>query len=191
MTGRRLLMMRLAVAVLSLLVSVAALEAVLRLYPFHDRFRESAIVTPRLSAPGEPELRIPRSDLAKSPDAFRILVVGDSYTFGDGVHVEDAYPQRLAARLRVVRPDLLADVLAWSRRGWNTDQELRSVGPHMDRLDPDLLILGFSLNDTEMPCATRFSRAIPRADSVGSYGTGAPFIELSGRVSRTCGYAPS
>jgi hypothetical protein len=151
MTRGRLILFRLIGSGLAMLLAIAGLELFVRARPPHNRFLESAIETPRLSAPGEPEFRLPMRDLGKPDGVFRIVAVGDSYTFGDGVYPEDAYPQRLAARFRDLQPISSIEVVTWARRGWNTAQELRSIRPHLDTLSPDLLLIGFTLNDTELP----------------------------------------
>jgi hypothetical protein len=92
------------------------------------------------------ELRAPREySLAKAPNTFRILVLGDSVTFGHGaVH---AYPELLEERLRRWRPDLDWQVWNAAVPGYNTSQELAhllEVGP---RFQPDLVVVGFFEND--------------------------------------------
>ena len=149
MSTRRLILLRLTVAGLSFLLALGGLELLLRSHPVHDRFRESGVTTHRLSPPGQPEFRSPLEDFGKEEGVFRIIAIGDSYTFGDGVYAEDAYPQRILARLRAQQPAPDIEVVPWARRGWNTDQELRSIRPHLDELDPDLLLIGFTLNDAE------------------------------------------
>jgi len=87
--------------------------------------------------------------LAKREGTFRILVVGDSFTWGSGVHPEDAYPDRLGRRLGRFEADREIEVINWSKRGWNTAQEWRSLEGRLDQLEPDLLILGYCLNDPQ------------------------------------------
>jgi hypothetical protein len=41
------------------------------------------------------------------------------------------------------------EVVTWSRPDWNTAREWRSLEPHLSRLDPDLLLLAYCLNDAE------------------------------------------
>jgi GDSL-like lipase/acylhydrolase family protein len=84
-------------------------------------------------------------ELAKRPNTFRILVLGDSVTFGHGsVHT---YPRLLEDRLRAWRSDVDWQVWNAAVPGYNTSQELAQlldVGP---RFNPDLVVVGFFDND--------------------------------------------
>jgi hypothetical protein len=92
------------------------------------------------------ELRDRREyDLAKQPNTFRILVLGDSVTFGHGaVH---SYPELLEQRLKAWRPDVDWQVWNAAVPGYNTSQELAHLLEVGDRFRPDLVIVGFFEND--------------------------------------------
>lgn len=85
--------------------------------------------------------------LDKTPGTFRILVFGDSVTFGHGALSETTYPYLLEQRLKQWRPDVGWQVWNLGVPGYNTTQELKyleRVGP---RYRPDLVIIGFFEND--------------------------------------------
>lgn len=85
--------------------------------------------------------------LQKAPGTFRILVLGDSVTFGHGSLSETTYPFLLEQRLKAWRPAVNWEVWNLGVPGYNTAQELAyltEVGP---RYDPDLVIVGFYAND--------------------------------------------
>ena len=94
------------------------------------------------------ELRDQREyDLAKRPNTFRILVLGDSVTFGHGSVAEHTYPYLVEQRLEAWRPDIDWQVWNAAVPGYNTSQELAhllDVGP---RFQPDLVVVGFFEND--------------------------------------------
>jgi hypothetical protein len=92
------------------------------------------------------ELRDAREyDLAKKPNTFRILVLGDSVTFGHGsVH---AYPELLEARLKSWRPEIDWQVWNAGVPGYNTSQELAHLIEVGGAYQPDLVIVGFFEND--------------------------------------------
>ena len=85
--------------------------------------------------------------LEKKPKTFRILVLGDSVTFGHGSVYEHTYPYLLEQQLRRWRPEVDWQVWNAAVPGYNTSQELAQlleVGP---RFNPDLVVIGFFDND--------------------------------------------
>jgi len=85
--------------------------------------------------------------LAKSAGTFRILVLGDSVTFGHGALYEASYPFLLEQRLREWRPDVKWEVWNLGIPGYNTAQELAYLKEVGGSYAPDLVIVGFFLND--------------------------------------------
>jgi len=96
-----------------------------------------------------PDLRQPRDRIDPKGDSFRIVVVGDSFSWGDGVHSQEAFPFRLERQLNLQFGDDRFEVVNWSHPGWGTIHEFRSIVPQLDELQPDLLVLSFILNDPE------------------------------------------
>jgi len=85
--------------------------------------------------------------LPKGANTFRVLVLGDSVTFGHGSVYEHTYPYLLEQQLGVWRPDIDWQVWNAAVPGYNTSQELAQlleVGP---RFQPDLVVIGFFEND--------------------------------------------
>ena len=85
--------------------------------------------------------------LAKGPRTCRIVVLGDSVTFGHGSIYEHTYPYLLEQRLKHWKPDVDWQVWNLGVPGYNTSQELAyllEVGPSYR---PDLVIVGFFGND--------------------------------------------
>ena len=85
--------------------------------------------------------------LEKRPGTFRILVLGDSVTFGHGALYETSYPYLLEQRLREWRPDVNWEVWNLGVPGYNTAQELAYLREVGERYVPDLVIVGFFPND--------------------------------------------
>jgi hypothetical protein len=94
------------------------------------------------------ELRDDREyDLKKGPKTFRILMLGDSVTFGHGSIAENTYPAILERQLRAWRPDVDWQVWNAAVPGYNTSEELAhllEVGP---TFKPDLVVVAFYPND--------------------------------------------
>jgi lysophospholipase L1-like esterase len=92
--------------------------------------------------------RDPREyDLAKKPNTFRILVLGDSVTFGHGSIYESTYPYLLEARLKQWRPEVDWQVWNLGVPGYNTSQELAYLKEVAPAYQPDLVVVGFFFND--------------------------------------------
>ena len=103
--------------------------------------------------------------LEKSPRAFRILVLGDSVTFGHGSVWAHTYPYLLEQKLKAWRPGIEWQVWNAAVPGYNTSQELAhllDVGP---RFQPDLVVVGFFENDFVGNLPVRPPRAAARARS--------------------------
>lgn len=117
------------------------------------------------------ELRDPREyDLAKRPNTFRILVLGDSVTFGHGSIYEHTYPYLAEQRLKAWRPDVDWQVWNAAVPGYNTSQELAHLLEVGERFQPDLVVVAFFGNDVidNVPMQTpgRLRTAAMRALSV-------------------------
>jgi GDSL-like Lipase/Acylhydrolase family len=162
---RRPLIASLASALAALLVAAGALEVWVRLAwnPHKGTpgfFLSDARRGQRLAAgydgwfAGVPvhinslELRDPREyDLKKRSNTFRILVLGDSVTFGHGSVYEHTYPYLTEQRLAAWRPDIDWQVWNAAVPGYNTSQELAHLLEVGDRFQPDLVVVGFFDND--------------------------------------------
>ena len=134
----------------SLILTLAVLEVAVRRGAFANPQPRTTKLFFKASSPlQEPNFRDSEPALRADDETFRILVVGDSYAWGHGMHPEDSFPNRLQIRLNAVARRNSFEVINWSRPGWNTVLEYRSVAAHLDELSPDLLLLAFVLNDAE------------------------------------------
>lgn len=106
----------------------------------------------------------------KPPGVFRILVVGDSFTQGAGVPFGDSYPKRLERALNFYGDPgkTLYQVLNAGVSQRSTPEEVRTVKRLAKRFDPDLIIVGYCLNDAE-DWADRAGIEALRTRSFGSW----------------------
>ena len=88
---------------------------------------------------------------AKPPGVFRIVVIGDSWTMGWGVTLEESYAGRLERALPSQRSDQAYEVLNMGVSGFNAYSALRRFESLALEFDPDLLVYGFTVNDIEGP----------------------------------------
>ncbi len=89
----------------------------------------------------------------KKPDnVFRILIVGDSQTFGHGIdRLEDTYPKKLETSLNAAAGSKKFEVLSFARPGWNSDSHLQYLYKKGLSYQPDLIILSLYHNDILPP----------------------------------------
>jgi lysophospholipase L1-like esterase len=88
---------------------------------------------------------------AKGDQLFRVIGLGDSYTFGTGVPFPDTYLEVLRGLLEQDRPQTGLDyeVLNFGVEGYNTRQEAAYFASEGPVLKPDLVLLGYLFNDID------------------------------------------
>ena len=95
-------------------------------------------------------LRTPASYRRPKPvDVYRILLLGDSQTFGQGVAYEDTFGQLLARELARTTPKI--EVVNTGVDGYNTAQEAAHLAAYGMSYQPDCIIILFIRNDLELP----------------------------------------
>ncbi|HUR27335.1 MAG TPA: SGNH/GDSL hydrolase family protein [Planctomycetota bacterium] len=81
-------------------------------------------------------------------DEYRVLAVGDSCTFGKGVVDEDTWPRQLETLLKSALPPGKSTVVANAGvNGYSAKQYLEEIRQRVPVLKPDLIVVGYSLND--------------------------------------------
>jgi len=86
---------------------------------------------------------------AKPAGTLRLVFLGDSFTFGEGVHNHDTFPEVTARVLRKEgRPAESANL---GVGGYNTTQSAEVLRLFGFNMKPDAVILGYTLNDAEPP----------------------------------------
>jgi len=86
----------------------------------------------------------------KSKDTFRIAIIGDSITWGD-TELPDTYPKILEKELRILYRGKKIEVLNFGIRGISSNHHLSLLKERVLRYAPDLVILGYCLNDIKFP----------------------------------------
>lgn len=105
--------------------------------------------------------------IEKDPGTFRIAAIGDSFTFGQGVKFNEIFPERLKQALNSAESkNALLDgcklsvscirsvpekfeVFNFGQSGYSTADELRLAKEKVLDFKPDLLLIGFVLNDPD------------------------------------------
>jgi lysophospholipase L1-like esterase len=106
-------------------------------------------------------------ELAKPPGTYRILSVGDSVTNGHGVESEEIYTRQLETLLNADPPsDLDYEVILITLGALNTEQEVHLAEAEGLRYDPDLIVVGYVLNDPAEGASLRRDRERARQRSM-------------------------
>lgn len=85
---------------------------------------------------------------AKAPDVFRIVILGDSIVWGHGLELADTFAKQLEHLLNEISQQKF-EVLNFGVSGYSTQQEVELYRVRASRYDPDLVIVGYCLNDFE------------------------------------------
>ncbi|HET8646576.1 MAG TPA: SGNH/GDSL hydrolase family protein, partial [Vicinamibacteria bacterium] len=95
---------------------------------------------------------------AKPAGVHRVVSLGDSFAWGASVEFEDAYPQRLERGL-VRRRGEPWEVVSLALPGMNTVDQAAQLADEGMAYGPDVVVLGFVLNDSEDAQAAETRRA--------------------------------
>lgn len=90
------------------------------------------------------------NEFVHNQDYWRIMVLGDSMTFGMETKQEDIFCSVLEKRLKALYPNRNIDVMNFGITGFSTGQELLCLKKYGDMYNPDVVILMlFAGNDFE------------------------------------------
>ena len=88
--------------------------------------------------------------VVKPHDTFRILAIGDSFTYGEGIkQINDIYTEILESKLNDNNGTIQYEVLNVAQRGWNVKEYLSVLKDKGLSYQPDLVMIGFFMNDIE------------------------------------------
>jgi len=172
-------------SVVSALIALLLLEGVTR-YTYTRRLdyqiemsRYASLMKRSADNPGMSHQHVPNSDavlmgvpvninsrgfrdreypVRKPAGTFRIMLLGDSLTFGWGVKEEDRFSNRLERLLREQCATAF-EVINTGIGNYNTEQEVTSFKELGQDFDPDIVLLGYFINDAE-PVPTKTSPVI-------------------------------
>lgn len=80
-------------------------------------------------------------------DRYRVVVIGDSITFGNDLREDQRFTEMLEADLAERYPDIPVDVLNLGVGGFDTVMEVAFLEQIGLRYDPDLVVVAFCVND--------------------------------------------
>lgn len=85
--------------------------------------------------------------IEKGDNVYRIAVIGDSFTFGQGVELNQTYPKQLENILNSRRNSKRYEVMNFGVPGYNTFQEVQFLKNKVLKYKPDIVIIGYLSND--------------------------------------------
>jgi GDSL-like lipase/acylhydrolase family protein len=97
--------------------------------------------------------------IAKPPGVRRVVSLGDSFAWGASVEFEDTYPQRLERGLSRRRHETW-EVVSLALPGMNTVDQAAQLADEGMAYGPDVVLVGYVLNDSEDSQAAEARRAI-------------------------------
>ena len=100
---------------------------------------------------------LPRA-IPKPPGVRRVLSLGDSFAWGASVEFEDAYPQRLERALTRRRKEPW-EVVNLAKPGMATVDHAAQLAAEGEEYGPDVVLLGYVLNDSQDATAAEAQRA--------------------------------
>jgi lysophospholipase L1-like esterase len=86
---------------------------------------------------------------AKAPGTYRIVVAGDSFSFGPNMQFDDVFPKRLERMLSMNSGGLKAEVINKGVAGYSTRDEVNIVKQAV-AAKADLVVVQMTLNDPEL-----------------------------------------
>ena len=97
--------------------------------------------------------------VARPPGVRRVVSLGDSFAWGASVEFEDAYPQRLERGLSRRRREAW-EVVNLALPGMNTVDHAAQLAGEGMAYGPDVVLVGYVLNDSEDSQAAEARRAV-------------------------------
>jgi len=97
-------------------------------------------------------LRDREYDHHKPEGTFRIAMIGDSFTMGEGVPIEDVYHSVLEERFNAVSKKSRFEFINFGVSGYSLPQYIATIRYKVPQFEPDLILIGFcAANDSEPP----------------------------------------
>ena len=90
--------------------------------------------------------------IEKPKNTFRVAVIGDSYTFGDGVSMEEAYHSVTETQLNLLSDSIQFEFINFGIAGYDLLNYLGVIEKKALEYNPDLILIGFcGNNDDDLP----------------------------------------
>ncbi len=111
-----------------------------------ERIKDEFAVTYRINSLG---LRNEEFSIEKPQDTFRVLMLGDSYTFGIGVEIEETFAKQLEKRLNAAGGPKKIEVINAGVSSYSPIIEYLFLVHKGLSYQPDLVILNYDISDVQ------------------------------------------
>ncbi len=111
-----------------------------------DHARKSPTWEIKLNSEG---FRDDEFQMEKNPHEFRIVCLGDSWTVGLNINLNETYPYILGAILKEKYPDEEFRVFNLGVSGYSSYQGLKLIRRALE-LQPDVIVIGFAMNEVDL-----------------------------------------
>ena len=98
---------------------------------------------------GARSLRVAKIESEKDANAFRIAVIGDSFSFAPYMQFDDAFPKKLERMLNL-EGKRKVEIINLGVPGYSSSHEVRDLRKFVKKEKVDLIILQMTLNDLEV-----------------------------------------
>jgi hypothetical protein len=88
-------------------------------------------------------LRDKEYPLDKSPKTFRVAVIGDSFTMGAGIELEETYHKLIEKKLNDTQTETTYEFINFGVGGYSLNQYLEVLRHKAAKYKPDLILIGF------------------------------------------------
>ena len=98
----------------------------------------------------------------KPNQAMRVVFMGDSFTYGQGVYPQQKrFPEQASVLFKQRYPDIDVQFINIGKPGFNLPQHNRNLAPFILKLEPDFVIYQWYINDMEVKSDRTLVRAPP------------------------------
>lgn len=155
-------------AIVGVLYAVEYLFSPFRALPKDGTFGEERYTWGHLVVNNRYGFRERDFETPKPEGVYRVMVLGDSFTWGDGLAVEERYTSIAESLLNETSMGVEFEVLNFGLRGMSTIAERDVLNKYINAVDPDLIVVGFTLNDPQ-PKEQDYSVERQRLDERGGW----------------------
>lgn len=122
--------------------------------------------------------------IVKPENVYRIMVLGDSFTFGEGVEMDESYPKVVEERLNKGKRGRRYEIINVSAYNWGTLEEYLYLKHYGIKYRPDMVVMAFFIGNDFYQ--NRFGPFSVKKDKI----VYSPLESVNGKMNRLLKYIP-